>query len=286
MSHSTGDSFRVRTLSERIVAALPAGGRFGVLRRRLKPLFAKWLAPGSGALQSVLPGGEVVLVSPEYRHMTWNRDEYHAFRGAVRAGDVVLEAGANVGAYTILFAQWVGASGRVFAFEPDPIAYAGLQKHIALNGMIDRVTPVVAAVADGAAGNLRLAIGDSSGVSRLVQPGEDDVANPTRTRDVRAVSLDQFCADERLTPSVIKVDVEGAELAVLRGARSTIAHAGPGLQLFVEMHPHLWPRLGMSVDDVRGECEAQGLVAEALDGRAGDIWQTEGICLRLRPRRA
>lgn len=286
MSHSTGDSFRVRTLSERIVAALPAGGPFGALRRRLKPLFAKWLAPEGGGLQSVLPGGEIVLVSPEYRHMTWNRDEYHAFRGAVRTGDVVLEAGANVGAYTMLFAQWAGASGRVFAFEPDPIAYAGLQNHIALNGMIDRVTPVAAAVGDGKAANLRFAIGDSSGCSRLVHPGEDDAVNPTHMRDVRAVSIDQFCAEHRLTPSVIKVDVEGAELAALRGARSTVAGAGPDLQLFVEMHPHLWPCLGMSVDDVRSECEAQGLVAEALDGGGEDVWQTEGICLRLRPRRA
>ena len=52
------------------------------------------------------------------------------------------------------------------------------------------------------------------------------------------------------------------------------------------MHPQLWPGLGISVDDVRGECEAQGLVAEAVDGRGEDIWQTEGVCLRLRPRRA
>ena len=286
MSVPSGDNFRVRTLSERIVAALPSGGRFGALRQRLKPLFAKWLAPGGGGLQSVLPAGEVVLVSPEYRHMTWNRDEYNTFRGAVRTGDVVLEAGANVGAYTLLFAQWAGASGRVFAFEPDPIAYAGLQKHIELNGMIDRVTPVAAAVADGKATNLRFAIGDSSGVSRLVHPGEGRAANPVKTCDVRAVSIDQFCAEYRLQPQVIKVDVEGAELAVLRGARSTIAHAGPGLHLFVEMHPHLWTGLGITVDDVRGECEAQGLVAEAVDGRGKDIWQTEGVCLRLRPRPA
>ena len=108
-------------------------------------------------------------------------------------------------------------------------------------------------------------------------------ANPIKTRDVRAVSIDQFCAEYRLKPQVIKIDVEGAEFAVLRGARSTIAGAGPGLQLFVEMHPHLWPGLGISVDDVRGECEAQGLVAEAVDGRGEDIWQTEGVCLRLRP---
>ena len=284
MSVPPGDNFRVRTLSERIVAALPAGERFGALRRRLKPLFAKWLASGGGSLQSVLPGGEVVLVAPEYRHMTWNRDGSTAFRAAVGAGDVVLDAGANVGAYTMLFAQWAGASGRVFAFEPDPIAYAGLQRHITLNRMIDRVTPVAAAVADGRAMHLPFTIGDSAGVSRLVQPGEGSA--PTETRDVKAVSIDQFCAEYRLMPRVIKVDVEGAELAALRGARSTIARAGPGLQLFVEMHPHLWPRLGLSVDDIRGECEAQGLVAEALDGRAEDVWQTEGVCLRLRRRRA
>ncbi len=119
--------------------------------------------------------------------MTWNRDEYNAFRGAVRTGDVVLEAGANVGAYTMLFAQWAGASGRVFAFEPDPVAYAGLQKHIALNGMIDRVTPVAAAV--GRRQSREPAIRDRRFIRRQPPraPGEDDAANPIQTRDVRAV---------------------------------------------------------------------------------------------------
>ena len=59
--------------------------------------------------------------------------------------------------------------------------------------------------------------------------------------------------------------------------------AGPGLHLFVEMHPHLWARLGISVDELRRECEAQGLIAERLDGSSQDLWQTEGVCLRLRP---
>ena len=60
--------------------------------------------------------------------------------------------------------------------------------------MIDRVTPVAAAVADGKAANLRFAIGDSSGCSRLL-PGEDDAVNPTQMRDVGAVLIDQFCAE-------------------------------------------------------------------------------------------
>ena len=274
-----GDGFRTQSLSERLAASLPSGGAFGAVRRRLKPLFERWLAAGGG-LRSVLPGGEVVLVAPEFRHITWNPEEYSAFRAAVRPGGVVLEAGANVGAYTMLFAQWVGPAGRVFAFEPDPAAYAGLQQHIARNAVADRVTAVAAAVADGSASTLRLTLGESSGLSRLLQPDEVHAA----TREVGVVSIDQFCSERGLMPQVIKIDVEGAELAVLRGARSTIGAAGPGLQLFVEMHPHLWTELGMSAEDVRRECEAQNLVAERLDGRRDQgLWQTEGVCLRLRP---
>ena len=275
-----GDSFRTKSWSERLVASLPTGGAFGAVRRRLKPLFARWLVAGDGSLRSVLPGGEVVLVAPELRHITWNPEEYTAFRAAVRPGSVVLEAGANVGAYTMLFAQWAGPAGRVFAFEPDPSAHAGLLQHIARNAVADRVTAVAAAVADGSASTLRLALGESSGISRLLHPNETHAAG---TRAVSAVSIDQFCADLGLTPQVIKIDVEGAELAVLRGARSTVAAAGPGLQLFVEMHPHLWTGLGISADDVRRECEAQNLVAERLDGtRDSNVWLTEGVCLRLR----
>ena len=283
MSGSGGDAFRRRSLSERIAAALPASGGVAPVRRWLKPLFAKWLTPAGGGLQSILPHGEAVLVSPAFRHVTWNPDEYAAFRAAVRPGDIVLEAGANVGAYTMLFAQWVGPLGHVFAFEPDPHAYAGLQAHIALNGVADRVSPIAAAVADGREPRLRLAIGESSGVSRIVRRADRTAA----ATEVDAVSIDCFCRQRRIVPQVIKIDVEGVELAALAGARATIAAAGPELQLFVEMHPHLWPELQITSADVIHECESQGLLAETIDGRRDtNVWAAEGICLRLRTVRA
>ena len=280
MSPSGGDSFRSKTLPERIAEALPSGGAMGTIRQRLKPLFHRLLAHQGDGFRSVLPGGEVVRVSPAHRHMTWNADEYTAFRTTVTPGDVVLEAGANVGAYTLLFGQWVGSAGRVFAFEPDPSAFAGLERHLSINNVSDRVTAVAAAVTDGQADRIRLMLGESSGISRMASA----VDGSSRVTDVPALSIDTFCDQHHLTPQVIKIDVEGAELGVLRGARATIARGGPDLHLYVEMHPQLWPALGYSVDDLRRECEAQRLSAEKLDGtRDDDLWTTEGVCLRLRP---
>lgn len=279
MSHPPANNYRTRTIAERIAQAVPSGRAFTRVRRMFKPLFEHVIARGDGGFRSVLPGGEVVRVAPKFRHITWNEDEYAAFRSAVRPGDVVVEAGSNVGAYTLLFAQWAGPLGRVIAFEPDPFAYAGLQAHLSLNGLETRVIAVPSAIADAADGRVKFALFESSGISRLAASNERP---GTTIREVESISIDKYCIDHDVRPSVIKIDVEGAELAALRGARQTIARAGLGLQLFVEMHPHLWPALGVSASDVAREIAHQGLVAEQLDGGRENLWTTEGVCLRLR----
>jgi FkbM family methyltransferase len=273
-----GQSFRRRTFAERLVSAVPVGIVGKRMRRRLKPFYHNVLAR-SGNLEAALPGGERVIVAAEHRHMTWNREEYDAFRAGTPRGGVILDIGANVGAYSLLFGQWVGDGGRVYAFEPDPLALQGLRVHIALNGLSGRVTAVECAITDRA-GRGRLAVFDAPGISRLC----GDSAESGESVDAAVTTIDDFCGERDIVPDIIKLDVEGAEVDALRGARRTIARAGQHLQLFVEMHPTLWASMGHSPGDVLGECDAQGLVPERLDGGTSNLWTTEGVCLRLRPR--
>jgi hypothetical protein len=96
-------------------------------------------------------------------------------------------------------------------------------------------------------------------------------------------TIDDFCAQHELQPDFIKVDVEGAELDVLRGARETISRGGRDLALFVEMHPSIWPLCGISQKDVLDELDAQSL--EPCPLRPGDsVWAVEGVCVQLRRR--
>ena len=99
--------------------------------------------------------------------------------------------------------------------------------------------------------------------------------------DVTTTSIDEFCASRKVEPAFMKIDVEGAELDVLQGARHTIAARGGALRLYIEMHPRSWPAFGSSRDRMQEELARQRLRAERIDGNP-DIWDLEGVCLRLR----
>jgi FkbM family methyltransferase len=226
-------------------------------------------------LTSTLPGGERVRVLPAFRYLSWNPVEYAAFRAAVGPGHVALDVGANVGAYSLLLGQWVGRTGAVYAFEPSPDMYEGLVQHVRLNALDGVVRPVAAAVADRD-GRATLLEASTAGERRLAL----DRSEPGMT--VATVSIDSFCARHRLDPSFIKIDVEGFELDALRGARDTIRRCRDAA-LFVELHPSIWPELGVTRQDILDELAHQGLNAFPVPG-AADPWSTEGVAVRLRHR--
>jgi FkbM family methyltransferase len=275
MEFGKGDGFRQYGWMER--AARPFRGALtdSRLRAPIKRMYEAVLdsMPGD-RLVGHFPHGESVRLAAAYRQVVWNPEEYEAFRRVVAAGTTVLDIGANLGGYTVLLAQWVGPAGRVHAFEPAPGAREGLLRHIRLNDVGDRVEVHAEAMSAGT-GRARFRAVGLQGDNRLVA-GTGDAGI-----EVGTTSIDEFCRAHDVRPGFIKMDVEGAELDALRGARATIASAGDALQLYVEMHPHLWDAFGYSRADLQAELDGQHLRVERLDGQP-DPWSLAGVCLRLR----
>lgn len=151
--------------------------------------------------------------------------ELGVYRTLLGEGAVLIEVGANAGFLTVPLARMVGASGRVVAFEPQPAIHRLLCANVALNGL-GQVACVHAAVG-AAEGAIDVPVIDPSrpgnfGAVSLVAgaaPGGKAAAVPL-------VSLDRACAGlERL--DAIKIDVEGMELDVLKGAQGLIERFRP-----------------------------------------------------------
>jgi len=191
----------------------------------------------------------------------------------VRPGDLCLDIGANAGAYVLQLAHWSRPDGRVIAFEPSPAAADLLQYHIDLNGLAQRAEVVRAAVG-AAPGTAVMHVAGADGRGRLGVENPE-LAGGTRAVEVPVTTVDAFCRARRLRPRWILMDIEGYEIAALRGARETL-RADPGAQLVVELHPSAWPLSGTS------RAEAEAVLAELqvtpvpLTAR-GDVLATHGI---------
>jgi FkbM family methyltransferase len=210
---------------------------------------------------------EVVRIDPRVRHLVPHEPEPALFaflKETIRPGDVVLDVGAFAGIYAVLAARWSAPDGRVIAFEPTPSSAALARRHLAFNGVeLDCVRLVEAAVADRA-GRGSLHVYDDTlmpYVNSLV-PAVDTNASPV-VRDVAVVTIDDVCRELGVVPSVIRMDVQGAEMAALRGARETIRAAGR-LTLVVEMHPQCWPAFGVTESSARETLGELGLTARPL----------------------
>lgn len=150
----------------------------------------------------------------------------------LQRGACFIDIGANVGYYTILASRIVGTQGSVIAFEPVLRNLAYLHQHIVIN----RVQNVRV---------LTMACSDNFSLGRFLMPktyaegylgeGESSVdISSSSTTLVPTITLDTIVEELKLSPNVIKIDVEGAELKVLRGAEKTLSQWGP--TIFLSVH--------------------------------------------------
>jgi len=152
---------------------------------------------------------------------SYEHDKRVVFERTVKEGSVVFDLGANVGFYTLLASVLVGDRGKVVAFEPVPSNLRYLKSHLQMN-RITNVTVVEAAVSDRN-GECRFDEGPSNSMGYI------SVRGHLRTK---VVTLDTLVSSGELPPpTTMKIDVEGAELGVLRGAAATLAAHRPTLFL-------------------------------------------------------
>ena len=156
-------------------------------------------------------------------------DEVALVKKHIFPGSVVIDIGANIGYYTLLFAQLVGFRGHVFAFEPEPANFSLLTKNVLLN-KYNNVTLVPKAVAST---NQRMKLflcSESSGMHRLYPSLVCD-----QSLNVDAVSLDSFLPLQHKKIDFIKMDIEGAEYMAMSGMRNIINKSSP--KLITEFSP-------------------------------------------------
>ncbi|HWM90336.1 MAG TPA: FkbM family methyltransferase [Thermoanaerobaculia bacterium] len=196
----------------------------------------------------------------------YETEELELVRRHVRAGDTVLDIGANIGFFTMNLAAMIGSGGKVYAFEPSPRIADLLERSVAENGFGDRVEVARAAVADQP-GRLGLFLGNDSlnlSGSYLVR---NEVAPdiPGRVLEVPVLQLD--AEPIRRPVSFIKIDVEGAEPLALRGARNILREDRP--TILAELNPSQLARVaGCNPADFLAEMEALGYACRTLGGRA------------------
>lgn len=198
-------------------------------------------------------------------------------RRYVGPGSVALDVGANIGLYTLLLSQLVGPTGSVHAFEPEPRNVRRLRENIALNEADNVVVHpiVVFERSDTVVLNVfakHLGSWHTLGRPVLVDPfSPGALAEPTSRLEVQAVSLDEHCDQHGIEHiRLLKVDVEGAELEVLRGARGLLQDGRIDIVLFEVSLPQI-EALGHRPVEVFSELSESGYRASALDsdGRPG-----------------
>ena len=167
------------------------------------------------------PVGFHLLVDGRYEPETEDFISTH-----LSAGDVFVDAGANIGVFTVSAARKVGPRGRVLAVEPSPAVFPYLEQNIRLNHL-ENVLPLRLALSDGTHDRVPFYTAPAShfGMGALAPQFH------TEPCSVVTKSLDEVVADNALPfVSVLKVDVEGHEFAVFRGARKLLERTpGPAI---------------------------------------------------------
>ena len=191
-------------------------------------------------------------------------------KNEIKKGDVVIDIGAHIGYYTVLFAKLVGPEGKVFAFEASPTNFEILKKNISVNGY-KNVILNNKAVSDKN-GKLTLYItGRTSTENFLFKP--ENFTNSSKikqTVEIDSITLDDYFQDFDGEINFLKMDISGAEPRVMKGM-SSILNKNNSLKIQQEWWPNAIRTHGFEPDSHLKLLTEMGYKIYEIDGEKNKL---------------
>lgn len=179
-----------------------------------------------------------------YYESDYEPETFRFFRENVTPGNTVLDIGGHIGLFAVTTARLVGESGKVFSFEPTPFTRRVLEAVVELNGLSNIVEVRSEAISSERGNTVFYDTGDTiSNANSLVRTERSRSEIP-----ITLTSVDDFVEEKKLKIDCMKIDVEGVELDVLRGARNTFLEHRPAVRL--GLHPPFIIQNGQSLVEI------------------------------------
>jgi FkbM family methyltransferase len=196
----------------------------------------------------------VYRVEERHRHFMLSR---------IKEGDTILDVGAHIGYYTLLFAKRAGKRGRVYAFEPSTNTRDRLVENISLNHLTNIITVEAAASDEAGTASINLAGGSNTGSTSLHFD-----AGAVGTEQVETIVMDDYLERHGIRAiDLVKIDVEGHELQALRGMRRILeTPADEAPELFVEVNENTLRSAGTPKEAIFDELTRAGYKAYRILG--------------------
>lgn len=205
------------------------------------------------------------LGSSLFSRGAFEESETRLFEKSIKPGMVVVDIGANIGYYSLIASGLVGRKGRVYAFEPEPKNHGILLQNIRENNFVN-IVPV------------KLALSDRKGIARLYTDKSNEGGNSLSgtnvmdrqgSVDVQTTTMDSYFGGNAggFKVDFIKIDVEGAEGLVFKGAKKVLKNRR--LKIMMEFCPYFLRNMGTDPLGLLERMHALGFRIKCIDGETG-----------------
>lgn len=163
-------------------------------------------------------------------------------KSIITPGMKILEVGANIGYYALLETRLAGPTGHLYAMEPSPFNFSLLERNLKLNGLNNYDLYKTAVGAEN--GTAKFLLSGRSNLSTFIE--REDLTG--EEVDVNVITLDEFMKDKKV--DFIRMDVEGYEGEILKGAEKALAEGNRPKYFFIEIHSELLHKKKSSAKDI------------------------------------